>query len=387
MRKPEPLWAFAMLCGALVCLASASPAHAFEYGSGGYGSGAYNVGAGEATTITLASSANPAISGNSITLTATFTPSTATGTITFRNGVDVIGTAALGNGSGRLVTSSLAAGTHSLTALYAGSARYAPSTSDTLLQTVSAPPASSASSSSASSSSSAAGAAGGGGGRRSLPGVSLSPPSNRSSSADSLARSGSSGSERSTRRTAFRDVPATEWFAPYVARLVARGIVEGYKDVRGQRTGLFGPGNGVTYAELAKMAVSAAGKAEETTTAPHNRSARRHWSERYVATAERYGFSAYTPHLAVDEGATRGAVIQTLLEAFGVPLEDGAVGYRDLRASHPHARAINTATRLGFVSGDTDRSGNPVGTIRPDAAINRAEIAKIIVRLLDFNEE
>lgn len=82
------------------------------------------------------------------------------------------------------------------------------------------------------------------------------------------------------------------------------------------------------------------------------------------------------------DAATRGAVIQTLLEAFDVPLDEASAGHRDLRTSHPHARAIPTATRLGLVSGDTDRSGESTDTVRSDDPVNRAEVAKLISLLL-----
>src|SRR5207245_3241693 len=52
-----------------------------------------------------------------------------TGTVTFRDGATVIGTATLVNGSASISISTLAVGTHPLTAAYGGNATFAASTS------------------------------------------------------------------------------------------------------------------------------------------------------------------------------------------------------------------------------------------------------------------
>ncbi len=85
----------------------------------------------------LVSSLNPALIGQSVILTATVTPSTATGTATVLDGIASLGTVTLGHGSGSLVTGSLAVGSHSLTAVYSGNPNYLTSTSAVLTQVVS----------------------------------------------------------------------------------------------------------------------------------------------------------------------------------------------------------------------------------------------------------
>ena len=89
-----------------------------------------------ATTTALASSANPASPGQSVTLTATVSPATATGTVTFLDGETTLGSAALSNGSATLATSALSVGDHSLTATYAGDLTNAASSSSGLTQTI-----------------------------------------------------------------------------------------------------------------------------------------------------------------------------------------------------------------------------------------------------------
>ena len=88
------------------------------------------------TTVALASSLNPSIYGTSLTFSATVTPSSATGTISFLDGSNTLGAVALSGGTATYSTSSLTAGTHTLTAVYSGSLDYTGSTSSNLTQTV-----------------------------------------------------------------------------------------------------------------------------------------------------------------------------------------------------------------------------------------------------------
>jgi len=89
-----------------------------------------------ATSTSLASSANPANPGQSVTFTATVTPGTAAGTVNFLDGTTVIGSGTLSGGKASFATSALAAGTHSITAHYVGNALDAPSTSTPLLEEI-----------------------------------------------------------------------------------------------------------------------------------------------------------------------------------------------------------------------------------------------------------
>jgi Bacterial Ig-like domain (group 3) len=86
---------------------------------------------------TLSSSANPAVLGQPVTLTATVSalPATPTGTVTFAAGATTLQTVALSSGQASLTISSLAPGTHSITAQYNGSIDFPPS-GDTLSQVV-----------------------------------------------------------------------------------------------------------------------------------------------------------------------------------------------------------------------------------------------------------
>jgi hypothetical protein len=92
-----------------------------------------------ATPVTLATNVNPSVTGQLVTLTATVTSADGTpptGSVTFRDGDTVLGVVAVDpNGQASLVVP-LGAGTHSLTASFAGIAPFTSSTSDAVSQTV-----------------------------------------------------------------------------------------------------------------------------------------------------------------------------------------------------------------------------------------------------------
>lgn len=93
------------------------------------------------TTTALTVSANPVVSGASLTLTATVTPSipgTPVGSITFKRGSTVIGTATLSGGVATLATSTLPLDDVNLTATYSGATKWLASTSPVVVEQVQA---------------------------------------------------------------------------------------------------------------------------------------------------------------------------------------------------------------------------------------------------------
>lgn len=99
------------------------------------------------TTVAITSSANPSILNSSFTLTANVTvvvpgAGTPTGTVIFKDGSTVLSTVTLSPaGQATLSTSSLAAGAHSITAIYSGDSNFNGSTSATLSEAVQYEPA------------------------------------------------------------------------------------------------------------------------------------------------------------------------------------------------------------------------------------------------------
>jgi hypothetical protein len=102
---------------------------------------------GQTATVTgIESSDNPSTFGDDVTLTAVVTPTAdapgdPTGTVTFTEGGDVLGTAPVSTVQGRrqasITLSGLSAGAHHVKATYSGDATYAPSTSTSFTQDVS----------------------------------------------------------------------------------------------------------------------------------------------------------------------------------------------------------------------------------------------------------
>jgi sugar lactone lactonase YvrE len=97
------------------------------------------------TTVSISSSANPAIGGNAVTFTAQVAGAAAnsgvttapTGTIVFHEGANILGTVALnGAGAAALTTSTLTVGSHNIIATYSGDIRYAGNDSVALTESI-----------------------------------------------------------------------------------------------------------------------------------------------------------------------------------------------------------------------------------------------------------
>jgi hypothetical protein len=91
------------------------------------------------TTTSVVSSANPSSYGAQVTFTATVTPNfggAALGTVTFKDGSSTLGTGSLSGGVATFTISTLAVGSHPITAVYGGSNADAGSTSGVLNQVV-----------------------------------------------------------------------------------------------------------------------------------------------------------------------------------------------------------------------------------------------------------
>ncbi len=91
------------------------------------------------TTTSLTSSLNPSTLGSSVTFTAVVKANTAGtpgGSVTFKDGTTVLAVRALSSGEATFATTSLAVGSHSMTAVYGAGTNYAGSTSPVLTQKV-----------------------------------------------------------------------------------------------------------------------------------------------------------------------------------------------------------------------------------------------------------
>jgi len=91
------------------------------------------------TTLVLTSSSNPSSLDQPVTLAATIMPQNggqASGSITFKDGSNILSVAAVSSNLATLTTSTLAAGTHSINAVYTGDSNFIGSTAAALTQSV-----------------------------------------------------------------------------------------------------------------------------------------------------------------------------------------------------------------------------------------------------------
>jgi hypothetical protein len=112
---------------------SVSPSTVFLKDGGGNTD--FNARATNVTTITLSTSSSSVTYGTSVTLTATV-PSYATGTVTFKDGNNTLGTSTVSSGSATYSTSNFALGSHTITAGYSGDSNYSALTSSSITETV-----------------------------------------------------------------------------------------------------------------------------------------------------------------------------------------------------------------------------------------------------------
>lgn len=88
------------------------------------------------SSVSLGATPSQPYQSESVTLTATTTPSTAIGNVTFNNGATVLGTASLSTGTASLVISTLPVAANSITATYNGDGGLSSSTSSAVTVTV-----------------------------------------------------------------------------------------------------------------------------------------------------------------------------------------------------------------------------------------------------------
>lgn len=182
----------------------------------------------------------------------------------------------------------------------------------------------------------------------------------------------------------FTDVAESDWFYSYVAAVSDWGIVSGYRDEKGDLIGQFGPANAVTIAEMLKMSLEAAQvqEGECGLMPPLLPQAIGHWASSYVSCGEQMGMRVLQdPSIDLNRRAERAEVIAIIHDAFKDAIPPLYSNFKDTQG-HRLEADIAFAQAQGIVSGDKDSRGVELGTFRPDAAINRAETAKVIYERL-----
>lgn len=117
--------------GVGVCVAQASVAADGRYASATSSTLSLAVGRASSSVSLSASTLSP-VAGSSVTLVAQIAPSSATGSVTFRDGGVALGTIAVSGGAARFATGALTAGVHHFTADYAGDSAVAGASSGVL---------------------------------------------------------------------------------------------------------------------------------------------------------------------------------------------------------------------------------------------------------------
>lgn len=184
----------------------------------------------------------------------------------------------------------------------------------------------------------------------------------------------------------FIDVHDEDWFKQYVVSVAEWGIVSGYKDGDGKSTGVFGPGNPVTIAEMLKIVFEASQtdelKCDGTLLASSEKD---HWAAPYVACGlEKQMRILRLPNIDLNRPALRGEVLSILHDGFGETVPPLYSNFRDV-SGHPYEADVAYAALKGVVSGDKAATGEDLGTFRPNDLLNRAEASKIVYEKLKDN--
>lgn len=164
------------------------------------------------------------------------------------------------------------------------------------------------------------------------------------------------------------------WAESYINELYGKNIVGGKSLVR------FDPNGEITRAELTKIAVNAFGhKVPASVSAkPFADVPVDAWFAPYIAVAKEKGIiSGYLDGFHPNEYVNRAAALKILIEASGLPqLTDVEAPFHDVYKKAWFYPYIASAVGHDIISGYAD------GTFKPAHLITRAEVSKIVVKLL-----
>ena len=177
--------------------------------------------------------------------------------------------------------------------------------------------------------------------------------------------------------TTFTDVPSSAWYAPYVRWASNQGLVSGYKDSKGNLTGLFGPEDSLTRAELAAMLWRNAGCPSAPSAGFSDTS--KHWAKKAIDWCASQGIvTGYdgTNWFGPDDCITREQLCTMLWRNAGYP--SGGVSpsrWHDGYSVDDYAwNAVSWAAGAGIMAGTATA---PV-SLNPQSNATRAEAAKML---------
>lgn len=182
----------------------------------------------------------------------------------------------------------------------------------------------------------------------------------------------------------FHDVQNSDWFAPYVAQLSEAKIIS-------TTNANFSPYHSLSRAELAKMAVKGAQYQHVIPTADNGS------TQIFCDVAENNEFYSYIQILAeqaIVNGSTancnkgknflpykdvsRAEALKILLGVYGIRPSNGSSHFTDVNTEQWYNPYIARAVEIGLVNGYSD------GSFHPNNSLSRAEMSKILSRLMQF---
>lgn len=190
----------------------------------------------------------------------------------------------------------------------------------------------------------------------------------------------------SSQAATFNDVAPSDWFYAHVEQLAQAGIVS-------SGNSNFFPYRTLSRAELAKMAVLGSKsvnifRSETYNTATFCDVRNSDWSFQYVETLVAHNVVSginsncsqgkiYLPNNPI----SRAEALKILLGSFNIAPQGTSTRFYDVDSNFWYSSYIAKATDMGLVNGYND------GSFRPNGLISRAEMSKILSKLLQLTTE
>ena len=167
------------------------------------------------------------------------------------------------------------------------------------------------------------------------------------------------------------------WAKSFVQKIYERNIVNGKSDTR------FAPNDNITRAELIKVALKAFNHKVKTSvdSTSFKDVKKTDWYAVFIEKARELKIvNGYDDGFRPNQSISRAAALKILLEASGLELGDGIVEFSDVKSNDWFRKYVSFAKSNKIVGGYSD------GTFRPNATITRAEVAKIVLKIIELKE-
>ncbi len=168
------------------------------------------------------------------------------------------------------------------------------------------------------------------------------------------------------------------WAISYINQLYQEGVVSGKSD------GIFAPNGLITRAELTKIAMLAFGYSVNTSVDEHpfQDVPKNSWFAPYIEEALRVNVITGYPSggFGPNDFITRAAALKIVLSAAGFDKTEPQTIFTDVPANEWYAGFVTFASQNGIVA------GYPDGSFGPGNNITRAEVAKIVVKVLELKQ-